>query len=75
MKKKNRNGCTLACITSGSAQVRRENWNESKKGMKGEGEGSKGTNFRTIRLETLATQASCTLKAVFNNKSRVIPIT
>ena len=47
----------------------------AKKGMKGEGEGSKGTNFRAIRLETLATQASCTLKAVFNNKSRVIPIT
>ena len=42
-------GWIIACVASGFARVRRENWNESKKGMKGEGEGS--------RLETLATQA------------------
>ena len=38
----------IACVASGSARVRRENWNESKK----------RNEFRAItRLETLATQA------------------
>ena len=35
----------LACVASVSARVRRESWEESKKGMTGEGEGKEGTTF------------------------------
>ena len=52
----------LACVASGSARFRRENWNESKK--RNEGGGGfffcSRSKFRAItRLETLATQATC----------------
>ena len=50
----------LACVASGSARVRRENWNESKKRNEGGGGGEcSRSKLRAItRLETLATQAT-----------------
>ena len=61
-------GLLLACVASGSARVRRENWNESKKRNEGGGGLTltlslpfffcSRSKFRAItRLETLATQA------------------
>ena len=49
----------LACVASGSARVRRENWNESKKRNEGGGGGEWRNRFKfRARLETLATQAT-----------------